>query len=309
MTGARASQRYVLATPVRNELALLPELVRTIESQEPRPAIWVVVDDGSTDGSREWLDREAAARPWMIVRSAPEAATEYLGGHVARIKRWGLSEALASASTHGDAAEFAGIIDADMLVPADHYALLMEEMEKDPKLGIVSSVIQSTSEDGGEVKPDPFQRTDEPRGGTQFFRVECLEAIGGLPPWPGFDGAANVKARARGWHTKLVTTVLATQRRDMAARFGFAAGYQRRGRYAWFLGVHPLLVAGRAGAYAVTMGPDVGAQFLRGWLEQALKRAPRCPDPEIRAHYGWRRLGEVASGISGRGRRYFRRDR
>lgn len=300
---------YVLATPVRDERALLPELLRTIEQLDPRPAVWLVVDDGSTDGSREWLDSESTTRSWMIVRSAPEAATEYLGGHVARIKRWGLSEALTRASTHGQFAEFAGILDADMLVPVNHYALLMDEMSKDPKLGVVSSAIESTPEEGGEAYADRFQRTDEPRGGTQFFRVECLDAIGGLPPWPGFDGAANVKARARGWRTKLVTDVVATQRRDMASRFGFSAGYQRRGRYAWFLGVHPLLVAGRAGAYAVTMRPGVGAQFLRGWLGEALRRAPRCPDPEIRAHYGWRRVGEVAGSIVGRGRGYFRRDR
>lgn len=301
------SSSYVLATPVRNERALLPGLVATVEALSPPPAVWLVVDDGSTDGSRQWLDEASSSRPWMLVRSSPEDADEYLGAHVARIKRWGLAQAIARCTEGGQAPSFAGIVDADIVLPPNHYARLMEEMNADPELGVVSSAIQSSSGDGAPARVDAFQRSDEPRGGTQFFRVSCLEAIGGLPPWPGFDGAANVKARARGYRTRLVADVIATQRRDMAARFGFAAGYERRGRYAWFLGVHPLLVAGRAAAYAVTVSPGVGARFLRGWAGEAVRGAPRCPDDEVRRHYGWQRVREVAAGFLGRGRGYLRK--
>jgi biofilm PGA synthesis N-glycosyltransferase PgaC len=299
---------YVLATPVRNERSIVVELVRSIERLEPRPAAWVVVDDGSTDGSREWLDEQAATRPWMVVQPAPEPADEYLGGHVARIKRWGLSEAIALATARGEPPSFAGIIDADIVVAPDHYARLIAAMHDDPQLGVVSSIIASRN-DRGEVHTDPFQRSDEPRGGTQFFRVACLDDIGGLPPWPGFDGAANVKARGRGWRTRLVTDVVAVQQREMASRFGVAAGYDRRGRYAWFLGVHPVLIAGRAAAYSASVGPSAGLRFLGGYFGDALRRKPRCPDPDVRREYGWRRVREVALSILGRGHAYVGRDR
>jgi glycosyltransferase involved in cell wall biosynthesis len=276
-----------------------------MDALEPRPAVWVVVDDGSTDGSREWLDEASRTRPHLIVRGSPEPADEYLGGHVARIKRWALEEALRVARGRGMEPRYAGVIDADILAPPDHYARLLAVMEAEPRLGITSSSIASVGDAG--TRTDPFQRSDEPRGGTQLFRVECLEAIGGLPPWPGFDGAANVMARARGWQTRLVPDVVAVQQREMAARFGVGAGYERRGRYAWFLGVHPLLVAARAGAYTAAAGPAAGLAFARGWAREAVRRAPRCPDPDVRAAYGARRLVEVLGGALGRGRAYVKR--
>ncbi len=294
----------MLTTPVRDERAILPDLVSHLDRLVPLPALWLVVDDGSTDGSREWLEQQAASRPWMVVKPAPEPADEYLGGHVARIKRWGLSQARALASARGEPPAFAGVIDADILVPPEHYARLIASLEEDPRLGVVSSAIASRGPAGDAPSTDRFQRTDEPRGGTQFFRVTCLDDIGGLPPWPGFDGAANVKARARGWRTHLLTDVVAVQQRAMAARFGVEAGYERRGRYAWFLGVHPLLVVGRAAAYTATVSPGAGARFLGGWLSDAVRRRPRCPDPDVRREYGWRRLTEVAAAVLGRGRGY-----
>ena len=282
---------YVLTTPVRDELEGLPALVAAMDALEPAPALWLVVDDGSTDGSRAWLDAASAGHRFLDVVSAPEPATEYLGAHVARIKRWGLSEAVRRAAEGGVVARFAGVLDADIEVPPDHYGRLLEAFAQDELLGVASSIVASRGTDG-VARIEDLQRDDLPRGGTQFFRVACLDSIGGLPPFPGFDGAANVKARLRGWRCRLLTDLVAVQRRETASRFGVAAGYARKGRYAWFLGHHPALVLARATAYAVR-GPRAAAvPFLRSWLHEARTGGARCPDPEIRDYYGRERLRE-----------------
>ncbi len=283
-------QHYVLATPVRNDREQLPELLATLEAQTVRPSRWVVVDDSSDDGSLEWLEAAAANRSWMEVRRAPEAASEYLGAHVARIKRWGLEQALESQRVSGEEADAAGVLDADILLPSNHYEHLLACFAADGSLGVVSSVIQSRGKDG--LFTEAYQREDLPRGGTQFFRRECLEAIGGLPPYPGFDGAANVKARLRGWGCQLVTDLAAEQVRETASRFGLAAGYARKGRYAWFLGHHPVLVLGRALAYSLKPPRNAGWHFIKAWLAEAVARSERCPDEELRSYYGKERLRE-----------------
>ena len=53
--------RYVLSTPMRNERPLLAELLATVRAQSVQPLVWLLVDDHSTDGSREWLERETRA--------------------------------------------------------------------------------------------------------------------------------------------------------------------------------------------------------------------------------------------------------
>ena len=293
---------YVIATPARNELAGLPALLATMEAQEIKPLVWVIVDDGSDDGSREWLEQRAAASAYLVVVSAMESADEYLGGHIARVKRWGLEQAILRARERGHNPGFAGVLDADIELPPEHYRVLMEEMIRCPSLGVASSVLRAR--EGDTTFVEPFQRSDLPRGPTQFFRLECLRAMGGLPPWPSFDSIANVKARALGYETRLFTELVATQSRETASRYGHAAGYARKGRYAWFLGLHPVLVAARTLAYTSRRPHHAGYHFLKGYVTSALARGPRCPDPVVRHHYGLPRVVQVAKAALGLGPGY-----
>jgi hypothetical protein len=209
-----------------------------------------------------------------------------------------LEEAIRLSDSQGIPAEYAGVLDADMTLPSNHYSALIAHFEADPSLGVVSSTLHAPTKRG--LEPEPFQRPDLPRGPTQFFRRRCLEEIGGLPPWPGFDGAANVKAQLAGWRTRMVADVTATHGRATATRFGHASGFERKGRYAWFLGVHPLLVAVRSLAYAARTPHSAGYYFAKGWLQDALKRAPRCPDPAVRRAYGLARVVRAARQAVGR---------
>ena len=299
---SRIPSGYVLTTPARNELGGLPSLVASVDAQQVKPLVWLIVDDGSNDGSREWLERAAATSPYLAVVSAPEAADEYLGAHVARIKRWGLEQAILRATERGHTPGYAGVLDADIELPPEHYRVLMGAMADSPKLGVASSVLWAR--EGGRCFVEPFQRADLPRGPTQFFRIECLNAMGGLPPWPSFDSIANVKARALGYETRLLPGLTATHRRETASRYGHAAGYARKGRYAWFLGLHPLLVMARTAAYSTRRPHHAGYHFLKGYLASAAARGPRCPDLVVRRHYGLPRVVEVAKAALGLGPKY-----
>lgn len=283
---------YVLATPARNELTTLPGLIATMEAQRAKPLVWLIVDDGSDDGSREWLERAARRIGWLSVVSAPEAANEYLGAHIARLKRFGLEQAIALARAAGHHPAHAGILDADVELPPEHYEVLLSAMERSPALGVASSMLWARER--GRLFVEPYQRADLPRGPTQFFRIECLDAMGGLPPWPSFDSIANIKARALGYETRLLTELAAIHTRETASRHGHAAGYERKGSYAWFLGLHPLLVVARTAAYSVRRPREAGYHFLKGYIKGAIARSPRCPDPVVLRHYGLPRVLEVA---------------
>ena len=295
----------MLATPARNERQGLPALLDTVAGQTLLPLRWVIVDDGSDDGSREWLASVADRYPFLEVLSAPEAADEYLGAHIARIKRWGLERAIAGARARGLEPACAGVLDADVLLPPEHYAVLTRLIEENPDVGVASSVL--VAKEGEASFVEPFQRADLPRGPTQFFRLACLEAMGGLPPWPSFDSIANVKARALGYSTRLVSELVAVQSRETASRYGHAAGYARKGRYAWFLGLHPILVVARTLAYSARRPHHAGYHFLEGYLSSAAARVPRCPDPVVRRHYGLPRVIEVAKAALGLGPGYVSR--
>jgi glycosyltransferase involved in cell wall biosynthesis len=269
---------------MRNEIAVLPALVATVEAQSVRPAVWVIVDDGSSDGSGAWLEDARRERPWLAVVPPPEPPKEYLGNHVAKVIRHGVQEALRRADEQGIAARYAGVLGADMVLPVDHYERLIRAMEAEPELGVTSSVIESPARDG-VARTEPLQRDDRPRGGTQFFRRTCLDEIGGIPGHMGYDGAANAKAHVHGWKLRILPDLVSTQARRTSTREGAAAGYRRKARYAWFLGHNPILVLARAAAYTREPPYNHGIIFLSEWLKEAARGAPRCEDPEVRGHY------------------------
>lgn len=274
---------------MRDEIAVLPALIETIEAQTVRPAVWVIVDDGSQDGSGVFLAEAQKTRPWLVVVPSSDAPTEYLGNHVARVIRQGVTEAMRVADEQKIPFGYVGVLGSDMLLPPNHYQVLRDVMEADPRLGITSSVIQSPGPDG-KVGVEPLQYEELPRGGTQFFRRRCLDEIGGIPPHMGYDGAANAKAICRGWRLRLLPDLVSIQSRRTSTREGMVTGYRRKARYSWFLGHHPLLILARSVAYTRQSPHDAGYVFLRAWLEEAWKGSPRCEDPEVRRHYGHDRL-------------------
>src|SRR5215218_2878957 len=56
---------YAVVTPARNERRNLARLAESIRAQEHRPHFWVIVDDGSDDGTRELAAALATAEPWI----------------------------------------------------------------------------------------------------------------------------------------------------------------------------------------------------------------------------------------------------
>jgi dolichol-phosphate mannosyltransferase len=86
-----AGPRVSLVIPVYNEVECLPGLLDEIR-QSLDPSGWsyeaVLVDDGSSDGSSEWLDRAAGADPRLVVvhfaHNAGQSAAFVAGFRAAR---------------------------------------------------------------------------------------------------------------------------------------------------------------------------------------------------------------------------------
>ena len=56
---------YVLVTPVRDEEATIGKTIGSVVGQSVRPREWVIVSDGSTDGTDAIVRAAAAEHPWI----------------------------------------------------------------------------------------------------------------------------------------------------------------------------------------------------------------------------------------------------
>ncbi len=65
---------YVLNTLARNEAAFFEETTLAVIHQTVKPAKWVIVSDGSTEGTDEIVKKYVREDPWIELRRMPDRA-------------------------------------------------------------------------------------------------------------------------------------------------------------------------------------------------------------------------------------------
>ena len=63
---------YALVTPARNEAAFIEQTIRSVIAQTALPRKWIIVSDGSTDGTDEIVQRYAREHDWIELLRMPE---------------------------------------------------------------------------------------------------------------------------------------------------------------------------------------------------------------------------------------------
>ena len=190
---------YVLVTPVKDEEATIGRTIESVLRQTILPREWVIVSDGSTDGTDAIISKAAVNNPWIrLLPIAPRPGRNF--GAVVRNTEAGIRYLNFSEY------RFIGLLDADILFQTDYYEQLMKRFEIDQRLGLAGGVVIDI---GLPKDRFPRNRIDVP-GAVQFFRRDCFDGLGGLVPIPegGWDGMTCAMARMNGYETRLFTDLV-----------------------------------------------------------------------------------------------------
>jgi len=186
-------EKYVILTAVRNEEAHIERLIKAVLGQTVLPVRWVVISDGSTDGTDEIVKRYAQGnRLLQLLRLERRNPRRDFGGKVCAIHRgW---EEIKSLDY-----EFIGNLDGDVSIERDYYEGILRKFEENENLGIAGGFVYE--EDRGRFESRKYNTTRDVAGAGEVFRRQCFEAIGGYVPVPvgGEDTIAAVSARMKGW--------------------------------------------------------------------------------------------------------------
>ncbi|MGB8324087.1 MAG: glycosyltransferase family 2 protein [Candidatus Acidiferrum sp.] len=266
---------YVLITPARNEAAFIELTLKSVVAQTVRPLKWVIVSDGSTDGTDEIVTKYLADNPWIELLRMPERRERHFAGKVhafnagyARVKDLPF--------------EIVGSLDADLSFDSEYFLFLLAKLAENTELGLVGTPFQ----DGPNKTYDyRFVSIEHVSGACQLFRRQCFEDIGGYQPVKGggIDHIAVLTARMKGWKTRTFTEKMSIHHRPMgtAERGTFKARF-KTGSLDYALGGHPLWELFRTcyqmGRRPVLMG---GLTLLAGYLWAFVTRAERPISPEL----------------------------
>jgi glycosyltransferase involved in cell wall biosynthesis len=198
--------RYVLITPARNESGHIERTLSSMAAQTCRPEKWVIVSDGSTDGTDEIVSKYTAVHDWMELVRMPERRERNFAGKVHAFNA-------GRARVAGVPYEVIGNLDGDVSFEPEHFEYLLEQFGHDSRLGVVGAPFR----EGSSQYDYRFANIENVWGGCQLFRRECFDEIGGYIPVPGgsIDHIAVVSARMRGWRTRTFTEKVCVHHRTM----------------------------------------------------------------------------------------------
>jgi poly-beta-1,6-N-acetyl-D-glucosamine synthase len=267
---------YLIITPVRDEERFIESTIKSVCQQTIRPTEWVIVDDGSTDGTGEILDRYAAQNSWITVihrknrgfRKAGGGVMEafYDGYKASQCKNW----------------QFIVKLDADLTFAPDYFEKCFQYFRRDPQLGIGGGEIHHDISGTLKVEVNPRFHV---RGATKIYRKACWEAIGGLWPAPGWDTIDEVKANMLGWKTYAFADLQLLHNRFTGSEEGLLRDRVKHGVACYVSGYHPAYVLASCMKRLTQKPYMVGSvALLYGFLKAHFLRAPRVEDPSYIAY-------------------------
>ena len=268
-------RRYLVISPGRNESAYMRRTLESMVAQTVLPALWVIVDDGSTDDSLNILAEYTAQHDWIRVIEKPDRGHRAVGPGVIEAFYYGLDRV-------EEDFPYLTKLDLDLDLPPRYFETLLEKMEADPRIGTCSG--KPYIKRGDELVSE--RRGDEMSAGmTKFYRKTCFNAIGGFVREVMWDAIDCHKARQLGWravswdHPDLNFEHL----RPMgSSQVSISEGRRRHGFGQYFMGTDPLYFCATA-VFRSLEPPYVlgGLAMLQGYFGAMLKGTKRLDDPEL----------------------------
>lgn len=260
--------RYLVITPARDEEQFLPRLIDSLVSQRPQPSRWIVINDGSADGTAAILDSAATKFAWIEPHHLERNRVRAPGGESVIMKFLPVEVC--------ERYDYILRLDADISFASDFSQLLLGEFSHDPKLGIAGPTLYEPDDSGWREIRQPGFHT---RGAAKMYSSSCLASIGGLDGGLGWDTLDEARAMMLGFHTRSFRHITAKHHRPQGAASGFkariAAGYS-----AYKVGYSPLFMIARAARGCVS-SPLAGALLLAGFLKGYLRHEPRTASPDL----------------------------
>lgn len=269
------NSRYVVITPVRNEVRHLAAVIDSVRSQTVRPVKWIIVDDGSNDNTHEIIEAAARADDWIFGLRRSDRGFRKAGGGVVDAFYDGFR------LIGKEAWDFLVKLDGDLSFDRDYFERCLGYFHADSQLGIGGGTICQSSGAGLVVEStaDPQFHV---RGATKIYRRRCWEQIGGLIRAPGWDTVDEFKANMLGWRTRTFSDVKVTHHRHAGEAYGQWHNWTKNGLANYVAGYHPLFMLVKCAKrafhkplFVVAAGLWVG--FCLGYI----KRVPQTPDRDV----------------------------
>jgi glycosyltransferase involved in cell wall biosynthesis len=268
------TNKYIIITPVRDEAPFIEKTITSVAQQTVLPSEWVIVDDGSTDGTSEILDRYPDKYEWIKVIHRENRGNRAAGGGVIEAFYDGYS------ALQAEQWDYIVKLDGDLSFESNYFENCFKNFAADTKIGLAGGTVCIIV--GGRVKVD--SAGDPPfhvRGATKIYRRACWDKIKPLVKAPGWDTIDEVTANLYGWTTLTFSDLRLIQHKSTGAADGTWRDRFKNGLANYITGYHPLFVLAKCAKRAIHKPFLVESlALLAGFLSGYLNRLPQQANVE-----------------------------
>lgn len=266
--------KIAIVTPLRNEEKNIDKLFDAISKQSINIFSWIILENGSTDGSKKMLKNMACPKnvEHLEILNLTENSINYeLGSNYARIINYGFN--FLKEKSYFNQIDFIGILDSDIFLEQQYYEKILDLFNNDLRLGISSGIIINL--DGSIEKTS----NNWVRGGCRLWRKKCFDQIGYLVG-PSADSLSTAKAFCNGWLAYPEMNAVAYSR-----PVGSRVNYRYYGDASYFRGCNPAYIFVKSIYYLFTLKFKASQGLFLGYFSSILKNKDRVKDKQVLNYY------------------------
>lgn len=265
-----------LVTPLKDELNNIKKFFKAIETQSIPISCLVIVENDSTDGSKEYLSEITKVKNVDILKVINinfEDKSYRVGKKYATIINTGF-QYLKKQSFY-ETLDFIGILDCDVFPEKEYYFKLTHFFKINPNLGISSGL--TYTEEGNLHIADP----NFVRGNSRIWKKACFDDAGYIIAYTA-DTVSIALAHLKGWETKTLKSAKVVSR-EVNVRI---ANSRNKGYHAYYRG-HTLSYVALKSIYLMIFKSrfKMGYEFFAGYLQAMINRKPRIENKQVRKYF------------------------
>ena len=278
---------YVLISPCRNEADFMRKTLDSVVNQTVLPALWIIVDDGSTDDTPVILAEYARKYDFIKVLTRKNRGHRSVGPGVIEAFYFGYEQL--------DLEDYQYIckLDLDLIMPLSYFENLIQRMTDNPRIGNCSGKPYFVDKKTGSLVSEGCG-DENAIGASKFYRRQCFEEINGFIRQVMWDGIDGHRCRQLGW--------VAVSWDDPELRFthlrpmgssqkNIVTGRIRHGFGQYFMGTGMVYMLASV-VFRIFHPPYLigGLAMFWGYIKSALTQVPRFEDKALRQfinRYQW----------------------
>ncbi|HRE78241.1 MAG TPA: glycosyltransferase family A protein [Flavobacterium sp.] len=209
---------YYIIIPTYNEEKFISLTLQSIVEQTVLPSKIVVVNDGSTDKTKEIIQSFVEKYSFISLINKSSEAIHLPGSKVIQAFNKGLE-------TVDDNYDFIVKADADLIFPSNYFETIINHFQSDSSIGMVGGF--AYIEKNGEWILENLTDKDHIRGAFKSYRKACFEQIGGLKPAMGWDTVDELLCKFYNWEVVTDKSLQVKHLKPTGANYNQAARFKQ----------------------------------------------------------------------------------